>query len=224
MRRAHNEPRAGAVAGRTCDGDAVEPSQGADAIGLLLPNGELTGHFAADPGEFVDIHHGIGANMSFKREVLAQLGGFRDDFPGTALREDSDIFLRVRALGYRAVFAPDAVVDHVGAPHVRGQRFDFRYMFWARHNHMLLLARNLGLGSPVFRHWVAVQIRGSARPSDVTRVRWFLRQQAARVAVVAGLANSLRKAHWLPTPPQRADRTGRRIQAALLGGPKTKIA
>ena len=92
--------------------------------------------------------------MAFRRSVLAELGGLRDDFTGVAVREDTDLFLRVRALGYRAVFTPHAVVDHVGAPHVRGRRFDYRYIYSARRNHVLLLARNFGLCSPELRRWI----------------------------------------------------------------------
>jgi GT2 family glycosyltransferase len=167
------DPSIRAVAGRTCNGLPDEEFNGADAIGRLLPRGELTANFAADPGAVVEVDHGIGANMSFRREVLAQLGGFRDDFAGTALREDTDVFLRLRALGYRAVFSPQAVVDHVGAPHVRGRRFDFRYTFWARRNHALLLARNFGLASPQFRSWVIREPRrtfAASHPNPLGRV------------------------------------------------------
>src|SRR3954468_2940241 len=41
------DPGIGAVAGRTCNGFPGEESQGADAIGRLLPTGDLTGNFAA---------------------------------------------------------------------------------------------------------------------------------------------------------------------------------
>ena len=150
----------GAVAGRTCNGDPGEESEGIGSIGRVLANGELTAHFAANPGSITDVDHGIGANMAFRAEVLSHLGGFRDDFLGIGgLREDTDMFLRVRALGHRVVFAPEAVVDHIGAPHVRGRRFDFRYMFWARRNHALLLARNFGIRSTQFRTWMAAETR-----------------------------------------------------------------
>ena len=63
-------------------------------------------------------------------------------------------FSRAAALGYRVIFSPDAAVDHLGAPHVRGRRFDIRYTFWTRHNHVLLLGRNFGLTSTYARAWL----------------------------------------------------------------------
>jgi GT2 family glycosyltransferase len=212
------DPTVGAVVGRTCNGIPGEESEGVDAIGRMLPEGELTGNFAADPGALVEVDHGIGANMSFRREVLARLGGFRDDFAGVGgLREDTDVFLRLRALGYRAVFSPEAVVDHVGAPHVRGQRFDFRYTFWARRNHSLLLARNFGLGSSQLRTWVIRELGRTASTSHPNPLRVAARIAIGVTGVVMGLAVSVAKARWTPKDPVRHDRTGKQIRVSLTG-------
>ena len=100
---AYRDPAVSAVAGRTCNGTPGEELDGVDCIGRLLPSGQLTGNFGANPGKVVEIDHGIGANMSFRTDVLEQLGGFRDDFAGVGgIREDTDVFLRTKALGYRA--------------------------------------------------------------------------------------------------------------------------
>jgi GT2 family glycosyltransferase len=205
-----------AVAGRTCNGISGEEHEGVEEIGRLLRTGALTGNFAADPACVVDVDHGIGANMAFRRHALARLGGFRDDFRGIGgVREDTDVFLRLRAVGSRAVFAPVAVVDHVGAPHVIGRRFDYRYVFWARHNHALLLARNLGLGSREFRTWVWSELRdalGSRHPYLVRRVA---RMTLGLAAVLAGVGTSLLKSRWRPADPVRQDVIGRAIARHL---------
>jgi GT2 family glycosyltransferase len=207
----------GAVAGRTCNGTPGEESEGIAEIGRILPSGDLTGYFAADPGATIEVDHGIGANMSFRREVLARLGGFRNDFLGVgALREDTDIFLRLRALGYRVVFAPAAAVDHVGAPHVRGRRFDFRYLFWARHNHALLLARNFGLASSEFRTWVATELGRVLNARHPNRLRRAVRIALGVAAIAAGIAACLRKARWRASDPVRRDAVGEQIRAHLL--------
>ena len=169
LRAAFVDPDVGAVAGRTCNGIPGEESEGVDQIGRIFPDGQLAGNFAANPGVAVAVDHGIGANMFFRREVLERLGGFRDDFSGVGgVREDTDVFLRVKTLGYRVLFAPEAVVDHVGAPHVTGRRFDFKYMFCARRNHALLLSRNYGIRSALFRRWLRseshIVLASSGRP------------------------------------------------------------
>jgi GT2 family glycosyltransferase len=210
------DPDVAAVAGRTCNGIPGEESEGVNQIGRILANGDLTGYFAADPGATIEVEHGIGANMAFRRDVLARLGGFRDDFLGVgAVREDADIFLRLRALGHRAVFAPAAVADHVGAPHVRGRRFDFRYVFWASRNHTLLLARNFGLGSSQFRRWLATELRRPLPARHPNTLRRAFRVATRIAAVATGIAVSVRKARWRASDPVRRDAVGQRITAHL---------
>jgi GT2 family glycosyltransferase len=206
---AFDDPRIGAVAGRTCNGRPGEETEGREMIGRVLPDGSLTGHFAADVEIPRDVEHGIGANMAFRRSVLAELGGFRDDYVGVGgVREDTDMFLRVRTLGYRVVFVPQAVVDHVGAPHARGRRFDYRYMFTARRNHVLLLSRNFGLCSSRLRRWIVAELQATRSVSDVSAPRRLLRLALAVLAVTHGLGVSVWKARCRPVDPRRTDQLG----------------
>jgi GT2 family glycosyltransferase len=217
MLRAFEEPHVGAVAGRTCNGIPGEESAAANTIGRLLPSGEVTGNFAADPGGTIEVHHGIGANMAFRKDVLGRLGGFRDDFRGVGgVREDTDVFLRVRSMGCRVLFSAAAVVDHHGAPHLKGRRFDYRYMFWARHNHALLLARNFGLGSRAFRAWSTNELRRTMLGEHPNLLRRTARVTLGVVGVVAGTATSVWKAGWGPTDPARRDAIGNEIRRRLL--------
>lgn len=210
------DPTVAAVAGRTCNGQPGEEHSEAP-VGRLLPDGRLTDGFASEQDGLVDIDHGIGANMSFRRSVLAELGGFRDDYPGTALREDTDIFLRLRALGRRAVFAPDAAVDHLPAPHVRGARFDTRYKLYGRRNHMVLLARDGGLGSPQLRRWVGGQFAAVGRSRGLAAKAKRLGVTVVGIAWGSGAA--VRQARWRPLPPRRDDALGRELRVTLGAPP-----
>ena len=213
---AFSDPSVGGVAGRTCNGHPGEDFEGIDAIGRIREDGRLTGYFAADPGRMIEVDHGIGANMAFRRDALAQLGGFRDDFRGVGgLREDTDMFLRLRAMGYKAVFAPEAVVDHVGAPHVKGRRFDYRYSFWARRNHALLLARNYGLGSHRFRTWLADEAKRVLMVTHHRPARRLVRIAIGLLGIAAGAASSSRKAGWRSSDPVRRDAVGSKLRGHL---------
>ncbi|WP_308492930.1 glycosyltransferase family 2 protein [Microbacterium terrisoli] len=141
---AYDAPDVGAVGGRARNGVVGEEYEGVDRIGRFLPNGRLTGNFGADPGRTIDADHMLGANMSVRTDVLRAFGGIHDYYPGTCLREDSDLALRVRRSGYRVRFAPDAVVLHVAGDYPRGTRFDLRYRFYGARNHILLLTTTLG--------------------------------------------------------------------------------
>jgi GT2 family glycosyltransferase len=217
LRGVYANPAVSAAAGRTCDGIPGEEAKGLDEIGRVLPRGRLTGNFGASPDGVESIDHGIGANMSFRRPILAALGGFRDDFAGVGgLREDADMFLRVRAVGGRAVFVPDAVVDHVGAPHARGKRFGHRYTFCGYRNHALLIARNFGLGSATFRGWTSDAARDILMRTEAsTRPRRLARVLVALAGLGWGIVISLGKARLGPTSPLRDDETGRRIREHL---------
>jgi glycosyltransferase involved in cell wall biosynthesis len=65
---------------------------------------------------------GMGANMSFRREILERLGGFDTRFDGgtpTLSGGDTEFFSRVLASGGRIVYRPDALVRH---RHVDGDK------------------------------------------------------------------------------------------------------
>jgi len=204
----------GGVGGRQIRGQPNEIEEGLDEIGRLRKDGTLTGNFAADPGRVVEVDHLLGTNMSFRRAVLADLPGIRDGYPWPCLREETDLCFRVVASGYRLLYAPDAVVEHVAAPYAKGSRFDLRYAYFQQHNHLILLVRNFGIGAMVTRHYVVGSLRtvsrnwreGIVRASDRARhgdyegaarafVNSMLRGAILVVATPVGLAHGALLAH-----------------------------
>jgi GT2 family glycosyltransferase len=155
----YDDPGVGGVGGRQIRQQPGELEEGRDAIGLLLSDGTMTGNFAADPGHPVDVDHLLGANMSFRRSAIDRIGGIRDGYRGTCIREETDLCLHVASAGYRLVYTPDAVVEHVAGPYAKGQRFDLRYGYWAQKNQMILLIRNFGLRSPIVRAFLVRTLR-----------------------------------------------------------------
>lgn len=216
------DPSAGAVGGRALNGQPNEAELGKSEIGRLYPNGTLTGYFAADPGGPVDVDHIIGCNMSFRRVVLAKLGGFREDFSGfSSLREDSDMSLRVKRLGYRIIFCPGAVVDHVGAPQVKGTRFDVRYTYYVERNHLSMLVRNFGLTSPIIWRYLLHNSRAAnlelVRRSGGAMVRFVARMSG----MVVGVAEGVRLLASVGKTTVRTDPLGREITDSLTNTART---
>ena len=157
----YTDENVGAVGGRALRGTPDEATKGADDIGTLKRYGFLGGNFGANSTEDLDVFHLPGCNMSFRREVLAELGGLRDDYTGTEVREETDVCFRVGKLGQRVVWTPRAVVDHVAAPQAKGKRLDLRYHFYSRRNHIACLGRNFGLNAPVLRRYFFRTLRGA---------------------------------------------------------------
>ena len=217
----YDDPGVAAVGGRALNDQPGEDREGLGQIGLLLPDGRLTGFFAADPGRVLDVDHMLGANMSVRMSVVRALGGIRDLYPGTCLREETDIALRIRRAGLRIAYTPFAVVRHVAGVYAKGRRFDTRYRYYGARNHVVLLATTLGYRDPHFRSWLRTAARQAGR-SVVDGVRSVreperasLRSKARGVAgggwralvdtvgTAAGLAVSVRDVRTV----RRAERT-----------------
>ncbi|HXY28401.1 MAG TPA: glycosyltransferase, partial [Acidimicrobiales bacterium] len=220
-------PDVGGVGGRALNGEPGEERQGVDRIGLLCPDGTMTGNFAADPGRDIEVDHLLGANMSFRTDALRALGGIRDGYPGTCLREETDLCLRVRSAGWRLVFAPASVVDHEAGPYRKGRRFDFRYVYFAQRNHLVLLIRNFGLTSSIVRRNLGVTRREMIRQMQIVvrapiqlRSRGVARTLRAMagaasrmLAMIAGIVSGLGAGWWL----ERRDRTSHVLPAPTTG-------
>ena len=161
--RRYDDPDVAGVGGRATNDQPGEEALGLDEIGMFHPDGTLSGYFAADPGKDVDVDHLLGANMSLRLSVVEGLGGIRDYYPGTCLREESEIALRARLAGWRLVYAPDAVVEHVAGPYAKGRRFDARYSYYAQRNHLVLLARVVGRADPRFARYLRVALATGSR-------------------------------------------------------------
>jgi GT2 family glycosyltransferase len=57
-----------------------------------------------------------GANMSFRRAAIDQIGGFDRQLKGTALLEDTDFSYRIRAAGWTLLYDPACELVHLSAP------------------------------------------------------------------------------------------------------------
>lgn len=73
----------------------------------------LHGQPAALAGESADVFGACGAAFMIRRDLFRELGGFDSDF--FMVYEDVDLSFRARLLGYRCVYAADAVVRHAGS-------------------------------------------------------------------------------------------------------------
>ena len=216
LRQAYADPVVGLACSRTLNGRPGEELADPTEIGRLCDDGRLTANFACATDSDVTIDHGIGATMSFRRNTLRDLGGFREDYRGiSGLREDTDAFLRARALGYRAVFISRAVAHHVGAPQVLGRRFDLRYEYWSYRNHVLLLLNNFGLRSPLLPRFLRASI--AERAADVSRSvpRRTLRLAAAMTGAAHGLMLIVVRRRGRALSPRRDDPGAAVLRARL---------
>lgn len=99
-----------AVAGRVVTfGQKVEPDfQG---VGKISFWGMVAGGYSSKIRQ--EIGNLIGCNMSFRKAILEKVGGFDENFVGNALREETDVALRIKKFGWKIVFEPKAELTHI---------------------------------------------------------------------------------------------------------------
>ena len=119
----------GGVAGRVVDDGKKEENQKTD-VGNISLLGMFTDGFSSSIRQDVDTV--IGCHAAWQTEVFFQVGEFDERFTGNAMREESDLSLRVKQKGYRIVFDPSATVVHMREPHGGARKADGR-LFWYYH-------------------------------------------------------------------------------------------
>lgn len=132
------DKKVGAAGGRVLTpGQTIEPNR--TDVGRLTPWGTFSGGFSSTVRQ--DISTLIGCHMAFRADVFRGLGGFDGRYTG-AIREDSDLSLRVKAAGYRAVFDPTAVVTHLREQSGGGRKSEGRiawyYNFFSNETYFFL--------------------------------------------------------------------------------------
>jgi len=216
----YEEDGVGAVGGRAMNGQAGEATRGVDEIGQIRRDGLITQNFAADPGKVIDVDIIIGCNMSFRRDVLARLGGFREHYSGiSGSCEDTDICVRVKKLGFRIRFNPAACVEHIGAPQFTGQRFDRKYDMFGYRNYLMLLIINYGIFSGFFFRAVGYLLFGAVL-DFAKRVGGACLSAVYRLAgLCMGICLGVSRRMKYGGGPERRDAAGEEIRRSLSGTP-----
>lgn len=108
------------------------------AIGKVFDNGTILGNFDAPTQQPIEVDTLIGCNMTFQRKALEKIGGFDENFRGSCFRDDTDISLRLKRLGYKLVYHPKAIVRHK----FKGKTVDNKWFYWTMHNHTYFYLKN----------------------------------------------------------------------------------
>ena len=114
-----------------------------EPVGRVLANGGLSQNFSPSHEIDIEVDHVKGCNMSFRCDVLRQLGGFDPHYTGDNVREETDACLGVKKLGKKVIFCPHAVVTHLRAPRdgISRSLADYRKVFYCARNHTYFLLK-----------------------------------------------------------------------------------
>jgi len=144
----YTSPDIGGVGGRAIDPgeaywlDKIEPT----IVGRFFEDGSSIGNFAAEPETSIEVDRFKGCNMSFRKEMFDLVGGFDGNYTITNAFEDSDFCIRVKHEGYKLIFNPKAVVDHIYAPKqgIKRDFFNPKVHFSYCRNRTYFLLKNYG--------------------------------------------------------------------------------
>lgn len=137
------EPGVGAVAGQVLSPDGVTVDT--RKVGTIENKTRIVANFNSTVA--TKSLHAVGANNSVWRHLAIEAGMFEPRFAGTAIREETDFYLRLVGMGYGIKFEPRASILHLAltAGGCGNRRSDTRWYFWFAHNNTLLALRHPSL-------------------------------------------------------------------------------
>ena len=85
--------------------------------------------------------------MSFRREVLKEIGGFDLNYTGSNVLEETDLSVRVKKASYKILFNPAMKVIHTAAPReaIFRETFTLRREFYIARNSTYFMLINFGI-------------------------------------------------------------------------------
>jgi glycogen(starch) synthase len=108
-------------------------------IGKVFSSGLVIGNFDIPLTNLIEVDSFIGCNMSFRRDLLLKVRGFDENYAGTGYRDDADLCMRVRRLGYGLLYYPKALVWHK----FRGKQVKSQWLYWYIRNHIYFYLKNI---------------------------------------------------------------------------------
>jgi len=121
-------------------------------VGKVFNDGLVIGNFDFPSEKMLEVDSFIGCNMSFRRDLLLRVRGFDENYLGTGYRDDTDLCMRIRRLGYKLLYQPKSLVWHK----FRGKRVSSEWSYWYIRNHVYFYLKNIfsehKRGFPFFLH------------------------------------------------------------------------
>ncbi|MEM2971630.1 MAG: glycosyltransferase family 2 protein [Candidatus Bathyarchaeia archaeon] len=119
-------------------------------VGKVYSNGLVIGNFDVPSQNLLEVDSLLGCNMSFRRELLLKLKGFDENYAGTGYRDDTDMCIRIRKLGYKILYNPKALIWHK----FKGKQVGGVWSYWYIRNNVYFYLKNFyaqyKLSFPIF--------------------------------------------------------------------------
>lgn len=150
----YSDPSVGGVAGSRSFPPSATITEGVEPVGSVMRNLETRSNFSS-PKRHSAVEWASGCNVSCRKELFSEVGGFEPCFIGSAVFEDVDFCFRLRRRGYRIVYSPEAHLVHLleTAGGCGNRHIGLRYYYGWFHNSMLFTFRHMSLSNWPFILW-----------------------------------------------------------------------
>ncbi|MGC4099124.1 MAG: glycosyltransferase family 2 protein [Nitrospira sp.] len=122
-----------------------------------------------------EIFSPCAAAALYRRQALMDVGGFDEEY--FCYVEDVDLGFRLRLVGHKALYVPDAVVRHVGSATTGGQHSDFS-LYHGHRNVVWTFVKNM----PGILFWLLLPLHVVM---NLVSILWFVVQGRSRVILRA---------------------------------------
>jgi GT2 family glycosyltransferase len=173
---ADGDPTVGAVSSKLLFMDPPDTIQNAGVLMLTDGSGGDRGFRERDTGQFEareEVFGACGAGALYRREMLDDVGGLDPTF--FMYYEDTDLSWRMRLAGWKILYEPEAVVDHVHAGSSR--EWSPMFTFHVDRNRLFMIIKNApaGMVGRTFATFAWMSLKNAAR----TLLSRFVRPPAA---------------------------------------------
>lgn len=149
----------GAVGGRVINQrEQTEPVYDRKTIGKILKNGQVIANWMVDCKNPIEVDHLPGGNWVIRRDVFDKIGYFDPAYTGGNYLEETDMSVRIAKAGFKLIFEPQAIVDHLQFPREGDKSrmtMDTSIHFYVCRNLVYFYIKNFGTTSPQLKGYLS---------------------------------------------------------------------
>jgi len=169
-------------------------------VGKVQKNGLVYGNFDTSLPKPMQVDTLQGSNMSFRKDLLIKVGGFDENLGGNCFRDDTDVCMQIRKLGFNLIFQSKALVWHK----YHGRIADDNWIYWYLRNNTYFYLKNI---FPDAKRYLPIfLIRQFFPPRDYVKKSEVRARMSVKlpIKIFKGCVDGLRT--YLNIAPSRGDR------------------
>jgi GT2 family glycosyltransferase len=118
------------------------------------------------PSKPLEVDTFRGANMSFRKEKLEEIGGFDPGYKGTGFREEQDVMVRLRKKGEKLIYHPELKLHHIRADTGGTRDANVETEYWKGRNMIKFVKKNF----PETYHLFLIKMLFKTKDGDIPSI------------------------------------------------------